>query len=159
MPEEKPQRLYFKSYLQIIRNSVNSDMFRNFYVKTSERGEFDALDDGYNSCAFYVSAILVILKKLSGFHGTVDSTVEDLKKSGWQLVNNPQPGDVLVWEPRQFPEGMISHIGFYVGKGKAVSTSMRTKKPVEHEQNFGEDNRKITQIYRMENWEDDAQKS
>jgi hypothetical protein len=40
-------------------------MFRNFYVRTDSGGEFDALDDGYNSCAFYVSSILAIFNKLS----------------------------------------------------------------------------------------------
>ena len=153
--EEKPQRLYFKSYLQVIRNSVGSNMFRNFYVKTTERSEFDALDDGYNSCAFYVSAILVIFKKMSDFHGTVDRTIEDLKKSGWQEANEPEPGDVLVWEPKQFPEGRVKHIGFYVGDGKAVSTSITAKTPQKHEQNFGEEKRQIKQIFRMDNWEDD----
>src|SRR3989304_622296 len=96
--EEKPERLYFKSYLQLIRNSVGSKMFRNFYVKTSDRGQFDALDDGENSCAFYVSSILTIFKKISGIHGRVSSVVNDMKKSGWAEVNSPQAGDVLVWE-------------------------------------------------------------
>lgn len=133
-------------------------MFRNFYVRTEERGEFDALDDGYNSCAFFVSSVLYVFKKLSDFHGTVSSTVEDLKKCGWQEVEKPQPGDVLVWEPKKFPEGVVSHIGFYIGDGKAVSTSMKTKTPVVHDQNFGDTNRKITNIFRMVNWEDDAQR-
>jgi hypothetical protein len=152
-PEENPVRLYFKSYLKVIHNSVGSNLFRNFYVKTPEQGEFDAFGDGYNSCAFFVSSILVIFKKLSDFHGTVDNTIEDLKKTGWQEVNEPEPGDVLVWEPMKFPEGMVSHIGFYVGDGKAVSTSIKTKTPIEHDQNFGEQQRKITQIFRT-TWDD-----
>ena len=151
--EEKPRRLYYKSYLKLIENSVGSNLFRNFYVKTSKKGEFDAFDDGYNSCAFYVSSILYLCKKLSDFHGTVVNTVEDLKKSGWRKVSEPKPGDVLVWEPQQFPAGMVSHIGFYIGDGRVISTSIKTKTPVRHEQNFGRQQRKITEIWRV-NWHD-----
>jgi hypothetical protein len=157
--EEKPKRLYFKSYLRVIRNSVGSNMFRNFYVTTPERGEFDAFDDGENSCAFFVSAILVIFQKLSGFHGIVRSTVQDLKTSGWQEVEKPEPGDVLVWEARQFDDGLKEHIGFYIGEGRAVSTSWTKRTPIEHDLYFGEDNRKITIVLRMENWDNDPQAS
>jgi len=153
--EEKPERLYFETYLQVVRNSVGSNIFRNFYVRTNSRGEFDALDDGYNSCAFYVSAVLVIFRKLDGMHGTVASTKKDLLDSGWQEItdlNDLQPGDVLVWEPMQFDDGLKEHIGFYMGDGKAVSTSWTTKTPVEHDKNFGAANRKITQVFRMSDW-------
>jgi hypothetical protein len=153
--EEKPKRLYFKSYLQIIRNSVGSNMFRSFYAKTPTKGEFDAFNDGENSCAFFVSAILVIFKKIGGFHGLVQGTVDDLKESGWQEVDQPKPGDVLVWEAIKFEDGPKEHIGFYVGNGRAVSTSWTKKSPVEHDLNFDEANRKVTNIFRMSNWEAD----
>lgn len=153
--QEKPERLYFESYLRLIKNSVGSNLFRNFYVRTPSRGKFDALGDGYDSCAFFVSSILVIFKKLSDFHGTVDQTIEDLQKSGWREVSNPRPGDVLVWEPKKFPEGMVSHVGFYIGDGRAISTSINTKTPIEHEKNFDEAKRKITKIFRAD-WENKA---
>jgi Bacteriophage peptidoglycan hydrolase len=155
----KPQRLYFKSYLKVVNNSVGSNLFRNFYVQTDDRGEFDAFDDGENSCAFFVSAILVIFKKIQAMHGTVQSTIEDLNKSGWQLVNRPKAGDVLVWEAQQFDDGLKAHIGFYLGDNKAISTSWTKRTPVEHDIHFGKANRKITHIFRMENWEDDTQTS
>ena len=157
--EEKPQRLYFKSYLKLVRNPIGSNTFRNFYVRTSQKGEFDALDDGENSCAFYVSAILVIFGKASSMHGTVASTIKDLEKSGWQEVDKPEPGDVLVWEPQKFGEIWQKHIGFYVGKNRAVSTSWKKKTVVEHDQNFGNDKRKIEHIFRMKSWDDKPQKS
>lgn len=150
--EEKPVRLYFKSYLQAIRNSVGSNMFRNFYVRTPERGEFDAFNDGDNSCAFFVSSVLVIFKKLNDFHGIVDSVVADLRQSGWQEVQEPKPGDVLVWEAVPFDDGLKQHIGFYVGNGRAVSTSWIKKTPVEHDMHFGLTKRKITHIFRMSDW-------
>ena len=151
---EKPVRLYFKSYIQVIRNSVGSAMFRNFYVKTTQRGEFDAFADGDDSCAFFVSSIILLFKKLNDFHGTVEGTVEDLKKSGWQIVDKPKPGDVLVWEPQDFDGIQKSHIGFYIGEAKAISTSWKSKSVVEHNVDLSSKDRKISQIFRMPKWED-----
>jgi hypothetical protein len=150
---DKSTRLYFKSYLRLIHNAVDSHMFRNFYVETPEQGVFDALDDGSNSCAFFVSSVLILFKKLEGgIHGTVASTIRDLELSGWQLVDAPQAGDVLVWEAKQFDDGLKQHIGFSIGDGKAISTSASTRTPVRHDQNFGKANRKITHIYRILTW-------
>lgn len=155
--EEKPKRLYFKSYLQVIRNSVGSKMFRNFYVQTSKKGEFDAFADGENSCAFFVSAILVIFKKLDDIHGTVQSLVEDLKKSGWQEVDQPRPGDVIVWRPINFAEGPVKHVGFAISGDQAISTSWKERSVVKHDIHFGDANRQIEQIFRMQDWDNDAQ--
>lgn len=149
----KPTRLYFKSYMQVIHNAVGSNLFRNFYVHTEAQGDFDALDDGNNSCALFVSSILVLFKKLSGIHGTVASTVKDLHESGWIVVDTPQRGDVLLWEAREFNDGLKQHIGFSLGNGRAVSTSRLEKTPVEHNEHFGEDNRKIIRIFRMKTWD------
>ncbi len=143
---DKPKRLYFKTYIQVIHHSVGSHLFRNFYVKSLEKGEFDALNDGENSCAFFVSSILVIFKKLKGIHGTVESTVKDLIDSGWIEVKNPKVGDVLVWEAEQFDDGLKEHIGFSIGSGIAISTSRKEKSPVEHDEHFGAIHRKITHI-------------
>lgn len=152
-PEAKPRRSYFKTYIQLVKNSVGSEMFRNFYVSTPERGEFDALDDGENSCAFYVSSVLVLFKKAAGVHGTVRSTVEDITQSGWEKVVDPKEGDIIVWEAQNFDDGLKHHIGFYIGDDRAVSTSRSSKKVAEHHKNFN-DNRKIEQIFRMVNWDD-----
>jgi hypothetical protein len=145
--DDKPVRQYFKTYLKFINNSIGSNAYRNFYVKTLSKGEFDALDDGDNSCAFFVSAVAVIFKKLGGIHGTVEGVVKDLQNSGWHLVGVPQPGDIIVWEARQFADGTKEHIGFAIGNGKAISTSASHKTPVEHELNFGAEQRKITHIF------------
>jgi hypothetical protein len=155
MAEEKPKRLYRKTYLQMIRNSVGSAMFRNWYIHTSEQGEFDAMKDGEDSCAFYVSGVLRIFNKVRSIHGTVESTTRDLEEFGWQKVHNANPGDVLVWEALQFGDKSQKHIGFYVGEGRAVSTSWKQKKVVEHDMNFGGEKRKIVRIYRLEDWHND----
>jgi hypothetical protein len=152
--EEKPRRLYFKTYLQVIHNSVGSNMFRNFYVATTAKGEFDALNAGEDACAFYVSSILVIFRKISAVHGLVERVIEDMRQSGWSAVSEPEIGDVLVWEGRDDTAGK-THIGFYVGNNKAISNSSTQKTPIEHHMNFGKMNRKIIHVLRMENWEDD----
>lgn len=149
----KPIRLGFKSYLKIIRNSVGSNLFRNLYVHTDDKGDFDALDDGNNSCAFFVSAILVLFKKVHDIHGTIESTVKDLQESGWVEVKKPQPGDVIVWEKRQFKDGIYEHVGFSIGNGRAISTSLVQKTPVEHDQNFESEKRRIIQIFRYPKWD------
>jgi len=149
--KDKPKRLYYKSYIRLIYNSIGSNMFRNFYVETPERGEFDALDDGYNACAFYVSAVLVIFKKISGIHGTVDSTIKDLQESGWIQVNEPKEGDVIIWEAQQFNDGSKEHIGFSLGNGKAISISWTKKTPIEHSDTF-DGKRKIVNIFILTNW-------
>lgn len=153
---DKPKRQYFKSYLQVIRNSVGANLFRNFYVSTKSRGEFDAMEDGVFSCALFVSSVLVLFSKLSGVHGTVASTIKDIEKSEWKKVEVPKPGDVLVWERQEIDGELIEHIGFYIGEGKAISNSMIKRTPVEHDKNFSDTKpRKIIQIFRMDNWEDD----
>jgi hypothetical protein len=151
--EDKPKRLYFKTYLKAINNSVGSNLFRNFYVSLTEKGEFDALGDGENSCAFFVSSVLVIFKKLKGIHGTVESTIKDLVESGWIEANQPVGGDILVWEALQYDDGFKKHIGFSIGDGKAISTSREEKTPVEHDQHFEDAKRTITHIYRMTSWD------
>ncbi len=128
-------------------------MFRNYYVRSAKEGEFDALDDGGNSCAFYVSALLLLFKKISGTHGTVVNTVKDLEKSGWETVKKAQPGDVIVWEAMDFPDGRYEHIGFCVAPNKAVSTSWEKKVVVGHDLKFGDTNRPIKRIYRI-SWAD-----
>jgi hypothetical protein len=152
MPQLQTVRLYFKSYIKAIQNSVGTNLFRNLYVRTDEKGEFDALDDGADSCAFFVSAVLVIFKRITGIHGTVEGTIKDLRESGWIEVTETQAGDIIVWEAQKFENSMQEHIGFSIGNNRAISTSWTKKTPVEHDQTFGS-TRKITQIFRMPNWD------
>lgn len=149
----KPKRLYFKTYLQFIRNSVGTEMFRNFYIQTSDGNEMDALDDGSNSCAFYVSSVLTLFGKHSGMHGTVKSTVADLQKSGWQAVSEKdmRAGDVLLWNAIEIDDAWYEHVGFYIGDGRAVSTSWTEKRVVEHDLYF-DGGRTLDGVFRQE-WE------
>jgi hypothetical protein len=83
----------------------------------------------------------------------VGGTKRDLVESGWQLVDQPQTGDVLIWEAQGFDAGPQEHIGFSIGNGRAVSLSWQEKVPVEHDQNFGTAHRNITQVFRLSDWE------
>lgn len=142
----------FKSYLQVIKNSVGSHMFRNFYVL--QDGEiFDALKDGSRSCAFFVSSVLAIFKKIGSFHNTVYSTVKDMQSSGWVEVQDLKPGDVIVWEAQERETGEYSHIGFHIGNGQAISTSDASGAPVIHDENQSHKWVDIARIYRLPRWE------
>ncbi|HEY8998794.1 MAG TPA: hypothetical protein VIM53_00565 [Candidatus Saccharimonadales bacterium] len=149
-----PKRLIFKTYMQLVRGSVGSNMFRHFYMTRADGTEFDAVGDGDNGCAFFVSSVLTIFAKIERIHGTVAKTVEDLQKSGWLEVQTPELGDVLVWAPKTFESGEThAHIGFFVGDGKAVSMSSSLGTPAEHDMYFGDEKRAVTHIFRLDSWE------
>ena len=153
MDQIKPERLYLDTYIQLLHNSIGSNLFRNFYVSTPDQGKFDALDDGHNSCAFFVSSVLVIFKKLSGIHGTVENTISDLIESGWIEVQEQKEGDVILWEAQEFDDGKKAHIGFSIGNNLAISISATKKTPVMHSDTF-EGTRAINSILRQTNWSD-----
>jgi len=154
-PESAPhfKRLVFHTYLAVIKNAPGTAMFRNFYLERPNGTEFDAIGDGNNACAFFVSSVLTIFAKVKDIHGTVDSTKTDLQKSGWVLVSDLQPGDVISWEPRQFHDGRHGHIGFYLGENRAVSTSASRKVVAEHDLYYGAEKRRIVAAYRYPEWE------
>ena len=130
-----------KTYSAFIENSIGTEMFRNLYVKQGDNGSTDVLNNGEYSCALYVSSLLSLLRLISAPHATVKSTVEDLESSGWEQTEEPKPGAVIVWEKQQFPgdNGPHSHIGFYIGEKKAVSTSYKTGKAEKHGWRFDGD--------------------
>jgi hypothetical protein len=149
------KRLYFKSYLQFIRNSVGSQAYRNLYIQGADGSEQDAMDDGSNSCAFFVSSVLTIFKQHSGIHGTVKSTVLELshQSSGWQRVDGePIAGDVVIWKAMYVDNGWYQHIGFCIGKDWAVSTSWTEKQVVEHDLYF-DGKREIEMVFRNGHWD------
>lgn len=144
-PQIKPKRLINKTYLKFIRNSVGAKMFRNLYLKQDDK-IFDATKDGELSCAFYVSGLLVIFQLIKHVHGTVESTRKDLEESGWTKTDRPTPGSIIIWDAIQDNEEENEHIGFYVGRDKAISNSSTKKKIIIH--NWTYDNtRKVKAIY------------
>jgi dCTP diphosphatase len=115
------------TYLAFIRNSVGGRSFQNFYAEVDGKKK-DVADGGVLSCAYFVSAVVHTFGLIRSPHMTVASTVRDFEASGWQKVTGePEPGDVLVWEEKEFDDGSRhEHIGFALGPAEAVSTSYET---------------------------------
>jgi hypothetical protein len=121
-----------KSFLEAIKNSIGSKIFRNFYVEENGK-ERDILEDGKLSCAFFVSSILKQFNMIDEIHTTVDGLLKDLGKD-WQEVSvlEASAGDILVWEK----EGQYGHIGFALDEEKAISNSTKKRVPHIHSQDF-----------------------
>ena len=126
-----------ESYIKAIMNSVGSNLFRNLFASVNGKKK-DILEDGALSCAAYVSSILYLFKLIADTHATVKGTVADLVKSGWTKTKKPREGAVLVWEAKEFGNsGAHKHIGFYIGKNKAISNSFKKYHPISHHWTFG----------------------
>lgn len=134
------------TYLAMIQNSVGTNLFRNFYARV-DGNKIDVMKNGGLSCAFFVSSLLSILGLAETTHGTVESTIEDIKRSGWKPVKKLVPGCIIVWEEKKEHK----HIGFYIGNDKAISNSSKKKSPAIHHFTYGVKNgklaRKIEAIY------------
>lgn len=147
------KRLWLKSYLQTIQNSVGSNLFRNFYIEDSGQ-ERDVFQNGELSSAYYVSAILNLFDQQKKPHATVSSTVKDLLEHGWQELkfsaqSDLESGDILRFKEQEFPEepGVLhEHLGFFIGPNQLISNSYKTRTPQSAKLNLEE--RKITHVYR-----------
>jgi hypothetical protein len=140
-----------ESYIKAIRNSVGSNLFRNLYAYVNGKKK-DILEDGALSCAAFTSSILYLFKLVADIHATIRGTTADLEKSGWTKITKPREGAVLVWEAQGSGSGKAhKHIGFYIGKNKAVSNHFKKHHPILHHWTFGTKNgrpvRKVEQIF------------
>lgn len=126
-----------ETYLAVIKNSVGSNLFRNLYAKVNGKMT-DIVRNGELSCALYVSSVLLLFKLIKEGHATIDSTVKDLKKSGWKRVKKPKIGCVIVWEKiNSGNKDLHKHIGFFIGNNRAVSNISELGYPGEHHSTFG----------------------
>lgn len=136
----------FDTYLAVIQNSVGSKFFQTYYLEIDGK-KVDVMRGGDLSCAFFVSAVLIMFNLSKRIHGTVASIVRDLHTSGWQRIETPKVGCIIVWESKLGARGEThAHIGFYVGQDKAISNSSKRKYPVKHHHTYG-GKRKIEAIY------------
>lgn len=133
MVQKKPiiKYLLFPTYLTMIKKSVGSPLFKTAIALVNGQ-EKNILKNGRVACAFYVSSILLMFKLIKDQHATVKSTVEDLEKSGWQKINRPKIGCIIVWAKDNFGDGLHEHIGFYIGKQTAISNSSKKQSPTRH---------------------------
>lgn len=142
-----------KSYLAMIRNAAKGEnhMFRNLYA-TVDGAEQDINKDGALACGFFASAVLYVNKLIKDMHAGVAGLERDLAASGWQQIQEPREGAVLVWEsqPGTFVPGMgelHGHLGFYLGNERAVSNgSNTTLMPEEHHYTYN-GARKIERVW------------
>jgi hypothetical protein len=132
-PRAKFDYLLEESYLAFIKNSVGSKSYRTFLVRKGGR-PFDVLGKGDVSCAFFVSAVLYLFKRIKEPGFTVARTAEKLLAGGAKRVPlaKLKAGDVLIWVPTKEKTGPHNHIGFYVGNGKAVSNNAKKGLIVNH---------------------------
>jgi len=129
--------LVLDTYLSVIKNSIGTNLFRNFYAKMDNK-KTDIMKNGELSCAFYVSSILALFRLIKEVHGTVDSTIKDLRTSGWKIIKKPEAGCILVWEKFDFGNNDIhQHIGFYIGNNRAISNNYKLGCPTKHRWTFG----------------------
>lgn len=144
--QKKVAPLFRDTYLAMIKNSAGTKMFRNFYARVDGK-KTDVMKNGDLSCAFFVSSLLSILGLAETTHGTIESTIKDMKQSGWKSVKKLASGNIIVWEEKKEHE----HIGFYIGNNKALSNSSTKKSPAIHHFTYGVKNskpvRKIEAIY------------
>ena len=125
----------FKNYMLTIQRSVDSDLFKNLYAFVDEE-EQDILQDGKLSCAYFVSSVLFHCQLIEDLHTTVKGLEADLERSGWQKVDEPRLGSIILWKPMRFADGSLRrHIGFYIGGTTAVSNSTLHRVPKTHDMN------------------------
>jgi hypothetical protein len=153
MTKKKPvvKPILLDSYIAMIKGSVGSHAYRAFLV-TIDGVRHDAVQGGKLSCAFFVTSIVHFFKLLQEPHLTVSGTIADLKERGWKTTRTPKPGDIIVWEPSldHTSDEPHRHIGFFMGKNRAISNSSKMRMPAIHHWTFGkngkEPKRKIEMV-------------
>ena len=122
--------LTYQNYLSMIKDCKGSKMFRRFYVLNNNKKR-DILKNGQLSCARYVSSILKLFDLISETHATVNGTIKDMLNNNWKTTKKLVPGNILLWEEQIQSNGKAhQHIGFYLGKDKAISNSSKKGVPV-----------------------------
>lgn len=125
-----------ESYLTVIKNSLGSKNFKNFYARVNGK-KTDVLVNGKYACAFYVSAVLVWFGLIKEGHCTVTSTLKDMQTAGWRKIKKPKAGCVIYWSLFDMGDGdPHKHLGFYIGNGWAVGTNPETGQPTKTKYNY-----------------------
>ena len=151
---KKELTLLFKdNYLSMIENACGSKMWANAFCLVKGKKQ-DVLDNGSVSCAYFVSSILKLFDLIQRLHFTVLGTEKDIKESSWKeiKISSKMPaGSVVIWEKelsidKNRKKEFHYHIGFYIGKEKAVSLWTYHNFPVIHHWTYN-NKRKIIRAY------------
>lgn len=136
--------LTYKNYLTVIKNSVGSKMFQHVYVLDNDK-EKDILKGGELSCAYYVSCILKLFNLINqeiSPHAMTGGLIKNILNNGWEETKELKAGNILLWEEKLGHQ----HLGFYLGKDKAISHRDEKKTPIIHHYTY-ENKRKIIKIF------------
>jgi hypothetical protein len=133
--------LLFDNYLAVINGAPGSGMFRKFYARVDGRKK-EVSENGNLSCGWFVAFILKYFGLIREPHMTVDGVLRDMESSGWRKIAKPKVGCIIVWAPMDDKRGAEyasghRHIGFLVGKHKAVSNLSSKGIPGRHHWTFG----------------------
>lgn len=129
--------LFFDNYLAVIKNSVGSTMFRNWYCEVDGVRQ-EVMRDGNFSCALYVTSILKMFGLVAEIQITVHRAIAELERDGWQKIAAPRLGAVIVWDAKpsnkdmEWHSSLAKHIGFCLDETMAVSHLGETQKPTQH---------------------------
>ncbi len=124
------------TYLAVIKNSVGSKSFRNFYVIDGGK-KIDITENGNLSCAWFASVVLSLFGLIDGPHLTVNRVERELKKSGWRKISKPKLGAIIIWDSVGSGKKMLRrHVGFYIGNNKTVSNDSKRGYPIIHDWKF-----------------------
>jgi len=128
-----------KTYLSMIENSIGSRMFQYLYIKNKKKnGSINVVQGGQLSCAFFVSNILYFFDLIKSSHATVSGTEKDMRNSGWEEIDKPKKGAVIIWEKIKYQsDGVHSHMGFYMRGKQAISNSFKKQVPHKHHFTYG----------------------
>ncbi len=121
----------------IVQNSIGSRTFNSSIVRYKDSGTVaDIFNDGEYSCAFFVSAVLLLVQAIDRPRATVQSLKKSLEANpDWQKVEieDRESGDVVFYEKTVFEDGSENaHVGFVISKDEAVSTDYKTKTVIRH---------------------------
>jgi len=171
--------LWHKTYVSRILGSIDSSIWKSFWIEDENGNVVDLLKNGDLSCGVHVAGVLMNLnprsesdvKFVTGPIVKVDQLYEDMVSNGWEKVEynskeDLQVGDVVFWEELRGYNGRDAggphgHCGFYVGDGSVVSVIPRTGTPQMHDYlyrdqqdyigNFdGKEQRNITLVLRCD---------
>lgn len=130
--KSKVKILLYPTYLQLIKNSIRSHLFCDLYALVDGQRK-NITENGRLSCAFFVSTLLRIFGLVNNLCPTVNGLIKELKMNGWQKVNKPKPGAVIIWQAKKYSDGSIhKHAGFYIGKNRAISNIFKKRYPIIH---------------------------
>lgn len=141
-----------KNIITLALNTVKDGdnyFFRNLFASDASSKERDILEDGRNSCAAFVSWILLTQELIRTPHVMVNGMEKDLISSGWYEIKEPRLGAVIMWEEKMgaYDKLMHRHVGFCINDSEAISNDSQGRGfPHKHHITYN-GSRKIEKIY------------